>query len=255
MTELWDDKAQFLYHILNGQVRLVGGCVRDYLLGKDFADRDMATPLRPDEVITLLENNHIPHIDIGKNFGTIIAKVDKTPFEITTLRKDIQADGRHAIVTWTKLWHIDAKRRDFTINALYADINGKIWDYIGGINDLKTGHLRFIGPPEQRIKEDYLRILRYFRFFALMNVKKIPSDIFSAIQNQKDGLTQLSMDRRRDEMFKILKAPNTQHTLTIMQEAGLLIPALTQIIFSKKQKQYFQTHKMEKMLATFQFLV
>ena len=255
MMELWDNNAKALYHMLNGQVRLVGGCVRDYLLGKDFTDRDMATPLPPDEVIRLLEKNHISHVDIGKDFGTIIAKVKGTPFEITTLRKDIQTDGRHAVVTWTKLWHVDAKRRDFTINALYADINGKIWDYVGGINDLTKGQLKFIGAPEQRINEDFLRILRYFRFFALMNIKKIPPDTLSALQNQKEGLAQLSMDRRRDEMFKILKAPTPHRTLKIMQQAGILTPALTQIIFSKKQKLYFKKHEMEKMLATFQFLV
>ena len=255
MLELWDTNAKILYHILNGQVRLVGGCVRDYLLGKDFFDRDMATPLLPDEVIGLLETNHIPHVDIGKDFGTIIAKVNSIPFEITTLRKDIQTDGRHAVVAWTKLWHIDAKRRDFTINALYADINGKIWDYVGGVQDLKLYQLSFIGNPEKRIKEDYLRILRYFRFFTLMGLKQVPPDILTVIKKYKDGLNYLSMDRRRDEMFKILSAPYPQNTLKIMQQSGILTPALTEIIFSKKQKQYFQTHKMEKMLATFQFLV
>ncbi|MBP5343910.1 MAG: CCA tRNA nucleotidyltransferase [Alphaproteobacteria bacterium] len=255
MMELWDTKAQFLYNVLNGQVRLVGGCVRDYLLKKDFTDRDMATPLTPNQVIQLLEQHHISHVDIGKDFGTIIAKVNGTPFEITTLRKDIKTDGRHAVVAWTKLWHVDAKRRDFTINALYADKDGKIWDYVGGIRDLQQKQLRFIGKAEQRIKEDYLRILRYFRFFALMDLKEIPADILAAIQNNKQGLTQLSMDRRRDEMFKILTAPHPERTLKIMQQAELLTPALTQIIFSKKQKQYFQIHKMEKMLATFQFLV
>jgi len=255
MTTLWDNRSQILHHILNGQVRLVGGCVRDFLLNRSFADRDMATPLCPQEVIDLLDKNHIPHVDIGKDFGTIIAKLDGVPFEITTLRKDIKTDGRHAVVAWTNRWSTDARRRDFTINALYADITGKIWDYVGGLDDLKAAQLRFIGNPEQRIKEDYLRILRYFRFFALMHQKEMPADVMQAIQHTQDGLKTLSMERRRDEMFKILCASDSKKTLRVMQKLGLLTPVLTQIAFSKKQKQYFKQHNMEKMLATFQFLV
>ena len=102
MQRLWDQKALFLNKVLEGKIRLVGGCVRDYLLHKRFQDRDMATPLTPDEVVKLLEKNHIPHVDIGRAFGTIVAKIDGTPFEITTLRKDISTDGRHAVVSFTK---------------------------------------------------------------------------------------------------------------------------------------------------------
>ena len=133
MQKLWDEKALFLHKILDGKVRLVGGCVRDFLLHKRFEDRDMATTLTPDEVVARLEKNKIPYLDIGRAFGTIAAKVDGTPFEITTLRKDIKTDGRHAVVGFTKSWATDARRRDFTINALYADTKGKIYDYVGCI--------------------------------------------------------------------------------------------------------------------------
>ena len=163
MQKLWDKKALFLHRILDGQVRLVGGCVRDFLLHKRFTDRDMATPLTPDEVVARLTKNGIPYLEIGRAFGTIVAKVDETPFEITTLRKDIETDGRHAVVGFTKSWAVDAKRRDFTINALYADAHGKIYDYVGGLEDLKQGRVRFVGPALRRMHEDYLRLLRYFR--------------------------------------------------------------------------------------------
>ena len=163
MQQLWDKKALFLYRILNGQVRLVGGCVRDYLRHKRFKDRDMATLLTPDEVIMCLKKNNVEYLDIGRAFGTVVAKVHGTPFEITTLRKDIETDGRHAVVGFTKSWATDARRRDFTINALYADKNGKIYDYVGGVDDLKKGCVRFVGPAKKRMQEDYLRLLRYFR--------------------------------------------------------------------------------------------
>ena len=255
MTQLWDKRSLYLHKILKGRVRLVGGCVRDHLRGKHFQDRDMATTLTPNAVITLLDKAGIPHVDIGKDFGTVIAKVDGEPFEITTLRKDVKTDGRHAVVCWAKRWPTDAKRRDFTMNALYADVNGKIWDYVGGVEDLKNNRLQFIGPPAKRIKEDYLRILRYFRFFTAMKQTVVPADIQQAIQQNQSGLASLSMDRRRDEMFKLMCLPGANKTLKVMQRMGLLTPVLTDIRFSKKQYQYFTDHKMEKMLATFGFVV
>ena len=255
MIQLWDNHALFLYKILNGQVRLVGGCVRDYLCSKPFQDRDMATTLTPDKVVHLLEKANIPYVDIGKDFGTIIAKVDGVPFEITTLRKDIKTDGRHAVVVWAKRWSTDAKRRDFTINALYADVDGKIWDYVGGLDDLKHHILRFIGDPNKRIKEDYLRILRYFRFFSIMEQRVVPSNIQQAIQQNQQGLYTLSMDRRRDEMFKLICTPYAENTLQVMDSLGVLQSVLTHIPFSKRQLRYIRDQKLEKMLAKFDFFV
>lgn len=253
MQKLWDGKALFLYHVLDGQVRLVGGCVRDYLRHKRFQDRDMATPLTPDEVVSRLEKNHVPYLDIGRAFGTIVAKVDGTPFEITTLRKDIETDGRHAVVGFTKSWATDARRRDFTINALYADVNGKIYDYTGGLEDLKKGRVRFVGQAKKRMQEDYLRLLRYFRFWAKMGEKQVDKDVQKALPAIVPCLVQLSEDRRRDEMFKIIAGPRANTTLRTMKKLKVLNESLSHISFSKKQRKMIEQKRLEKILATFGF--
>ncbi|MBQ3695991.1 MAG: CCA tRNA nucleotidyltransferase [Alphaproteobacteria bacterium] len=253
MQKLWDKKALFLHRILGDKVRLVGGCVRDYLLHKHFQDRDMATPLTPDEVVNLLEKHHVPHVDIGRPFGTIIAKVDGTPFEITTLRKDVLTDGRHAVVKFTKSWAVDAKRRDFTVNALYADVHGKIYDYVGGIEDLKAGHLRFIGSAKKRMQEDYLRLLRYFRFWAKFGERDIDPDVKRAIPFVMPFISTLSLDRRREEMFQIITGKRAKTTLNKMKKLGVLNDALLSIKFSKKQQKIILDKRLEKMLASFGF--
>ena len=253
MQKLWDEKAAFLYHVLDGRVRLVGGCVRDYLLHKHFQDRDMATTLTPDEVVERLKKNNIQYLDIGRAFGTIVAKVEGTPFEITTLRKDIETDGRHAVVGFTKSWATDAKRRDFTINALYADKNGKIYDYTGGLGDLKNRRVRFVGDAKKRMQEDYLRVLRYFRFWAKMGEKQVAPDIQKALPKVIHFLGTLSIDRRRDEMFKIVTGPRAKTTLKATQKLNVLTQDLLEIPFSKKQRKIIADQGLEKMLATFGF--
>ena len=253
MQKLWDDNALFLYQILDGQVRLVGGCVRDYLRHKKFMDRDMATTLKPDEVIACLKKHKVPYLEIGRAFGTIVAKVEGTPFEITTLRKDIETDGRHAVVGFTKSWAVDARRRDFTINALYADINGKIYDYVGGLSDLKRGRVRFVGKAQKRMQEDYLRLLRYFRFWAQMGERHVHTDIKKALPEIVPSLGLLSMDRRRDEMFKIITGPRAYTTLQTMKKLNVLDESLLNISFSKKQRNVLGQKQLEKMLATFGF--
>ncbi len=253
MQKLWDQKALFLHRILDGKVRLVGGCVRDFLLHKKFTDRDMATTLTPDEVVSRLKKNDIPYLEIGRAFGTIVAKVAGTPFEITTLRKDIETDGRHAVVGFTKSWAVDAKRRDFTINALYADVRGKIYDYVGGLEDLKKRHVRFVGKAEKRMHEDYLRLLRYFRFWAKTGEKEIDRDVADAIPKILPFLKTLSIDRRRDEMFKIISGPRAKTVLDKMQKLKVLNESLLTLSFSKRQRQMFVQKDLEKMLATFGF--
>ena len=253
MQKLWNKKALFLYRVLDGQVRLVGGCVRDYLMHKRFQDRDMATPLTPDEVLTCLKKNGIPYLDIGRIFGTIVAKVNGTPFEITTLRKDIETDGRHAVVGFTKSWATDARRRDFTINALYADTNGKIYDYTGGLKDLKKRHLRFIGSPQKRMEEDYLRLLRYFRFWARMGERVIDVRVQKALPALIQKLGQLSVERRREELFKIITGPRAKTTLNLMRRLGVLNETLLSVPFSKKQRRFIALKGLEKMLANFGF--
>jgi len=253
MQKLWDKKSLFLYRVLDGQVRLVGGCVRDYLLHKRFQDRDMATTLHPDEIAARLQKCHIPFLEIGRAFGTIVAKVDGTPFEITTLRKDIETDGRHAVVGFTKNWATDARRRDFTINALYADINNRIYDYVGGLEDLKNRRVRFVGNAKKRMLEDHLRLLRYFRFWAKMGERQIDPTVQAALPKVVPLLAILSLDRRRDEMFKIITGPRARRTLKIMQEFNVLNESLLQISFSKKQRAILANKALEKMLATFGF--
>ena len=253
MQKLWDEKALFLHRVLGGQVRLVGGCVRDYLRHQKFHDRDMATPLTPDEVVACLEKHHIPYLEIGRVFGTIVAKVKGTPFEITTLRKDIQTDGRHAVVGFTKSWATDARRRDFTINALYADVTGRVYDYTGGLDDLQHKRLRFIGNPKRRMQEDYLRLLRYFRFWGQMGGRVVPFEIQCVLPLIIPCLHTLSEDRRRDELFKIVTGPRAQTVLTVMKKLDVLTEALTTIHFSKKQRKIIVEKRLEKMLATFGF--
>ena len=253
MQKLWDKKALFLHRILDGQVRLVGGCVRDHLLGRRFKDRDMATPLTPDEVVDRLTRYYVPYLEIGRAFGTIVAKVGGTPFEITTLRKDIETDGRHAVVGFTKSWATDARRRDFTVNALYADVHGKVYDYVGGVEDLNKHHLRFVGNPEQRMKEDYLRVLRYFRFWAQMGETKVDPEVQQALPKIIPYLATLSQDRRREEMFKIVTGPRAPEVLEMMRQLKVLNQNLLAVPFSKRQRKFIRAAGLEKMLATFGF--
>ena len=164
-------EAQIIFSYLNeigkeSKVRFVGGCVRKAICGENIDDIDLATSLEPDEVKKKLNKEYIKVIDTGISHGTVTAILNKKKFEITTLRKDVSTDGRHANVEFTLNWEQDASRRDFTINAIYADIDGRIFDPQNGISDLQKGEVKFIGSPSERIQEDYLRILRYFRFFT-----------------------------------------------------------------------------------------
>ena len=148
------------------KLRFVGGCVRDALLGQPVDDIDIATPYVPEQVIKFLQAAGLTVLPTGIDHGTVMAVIDGTGYEITTLRHDVSTDGRHAIVAYTDQWQEDAARRDFTFNALYLSTEGTLYDPWHGVQDLQNGIVRFIGDPQARIKEDYLRILRYFRFYA-----------------------------------------------------------------------------------------
>jgi len=148
------------------KLMFVGGCVRKLLNRETVNDIDIATNLSPDELKNILRENNINFIETGITHGTITVVINKIKFEITTLRKDVSTDGRHANVEFISDWEMDAKRRDFTINAIYSDLKGEIYDPLDGLTDLKNGIVKFIGDPNERIKEDYLRILRYFRFYT-----------------------------------------------------------------------------------------
>ena len=168
----------------------------------------MATSLKPDEVKDRLSKADIKFFDTGISHGTVTAILNKKKFEITTLRKDISTDGRHAKVEFTSNWEEDASRRDFTINAIYADIDGRIFDPLNGVADLKNGKIKFIGIPEERIQEDYLRILRYFRFFAHYSKTHHDQNDTRSIKRHINGLNRISNERIFDELKKILKLKN-----------------------------------------------
>ena len=188
--------------------RFVGGCVRKAICGENVDDIDLATSLEPNEVKKRLGIGEVKVIDTGISHGTVTAILNKKKFEITTLRKDISTDGRHAKVQFTTNWEEDASRRDFTINAIYADIEGRIFDPLNGISDLQNGIIKFIGSPEERIQEDYLRILRYFRFF--IHYSKIDHDqkIIGTIKQYINGINKISNERIFDELKKITNLKN-----------------------------------------------
>ncbi|MDH3662301.1 MAG: CCA tRNA nucleotidyltransferase, partial [Alphaproteobacteria bacterium] len=188
--------------------RFVGGCVRDALLGEADAnvDLDVATPLVPTDVVARLEAAGIKAIPTGIAHGTVTALVDGRAFEITTLRKDIACDGRHAEVEFTDDFREDAARRDFTINALSADRRGRLVDYFGGVEDLRAGRIQFVGEAKARVAEDYLRILRFFRFFARFGRPPADPLALAACQEGAPGLVRISGERIRNEMLKLLAA-------------------------------------------------
>lgn len=205
-----------------GEIRLVGGCVRDSLLKRNIRDIDISTDLYPNKVIEIFNHYNIKYIPTGIKYGTITAIIDKIEIEITTLRQDIKCDGRYAKIKFTNNWQEDAARRDFTFNALYCDITGKIFDYFNGLSDLQERKLKFIGNNETRICEDYLRILRVFRFYAQIKCKKIDQDILIACEKYADKIKYLSSERIQNEMLNLLKNSNSMEALSIMQDYKIL---------------------------------
>ncbi len=215
---------------LNGQVRLVGGVVRDTLAGVATKDIDLATPLAPEAVMTALKAAGLKAVPTGLAHGTVTAVAEGRPFEITTLRRDVATDGRHAEVAFTDDWREDAARRDFTINALYADpVTGEVFDYFGGLADLEAGIVRFIGAPLQRIAEDHLRILRFFRFHARFGSGGPDAASLSACQTRANDLMALSRERIAMELLALLALPNPAPTLALMIESGIFVPVLPEI--------------------------
>jgi poly(A) polymerase len=213
-----------------GVTRYVGGAVRDDLLKLPISDIDLATRLQPDEVIRRLEKARIKAVPTGIDHGTVTAVSDGHPFEITTLRRDVSTDGRRATVAFTDDWKEDAARRDFTINALSADPrSGEIFDYFGGLDDLQHRHIRFIGDPLQRIAEDHLRILRFFRFHARFGSGTPNAAALEACTKRANDLMALSRERIADELLKLLGVVDPAPTIAIMLEHDILKPVLPEI--------------------------
>ncbi len=231
---LWRDRPGFLRLLRTlgaerGDTRLVGGAVRDWLLGQSVADVDLATRLPPAEVIAALEGAGIRAVPTGLAHGTVTAIVGQTPYEVTTLRRDVQSFGRHAEVAFTDDWRLDAERRDFTINALYGDpLTGEIGDFFEGLEDLAARRVRFIGEPLARIAEDHLRILRFFRFSARY-AQTLDAAGLAACAARANDLMALSRERIRDELLKLLALAAPAQTLEAMLTNGILKPVLPEI--------------------------
>ncbi|MBA3668285.1 MAG: CCA tRNA nucleotidyltransferase [Sphingomonas sp.] len=214
----------------HGHARFVGGAVRDLLLGEVPGDLDLATTFSPDDVVARLEAAGIKAVPTGIEHGTVTAVASATVVEVTTLRADLATDGRRATVAFTDDWECDAARRDFTINALYADpFSGELFDYFGGLGDLKARTVRFIGEPLQRIAEDHLRILRYFRFHAGYGHGNPDPAALDACTARANDLMALSRERIADELLKLLALPDPTLTVRLMIERGIFAPVLPEI--------------------------
>ncbi len=218
------DTRQILTILGVDKARYVGGCVRNALLGVCVNDIDIAAALSPEDIIAALDRAGIKHIPTGLDHGTLTAVIDGTPYEITSLREDVSTDGRRAVVKFTNDWAMDARRRDFTVNAIYADIDGQIYDPTGqGLDDIAAPKFRFVGQAKDRVAEDYLRILRYFRFCAWYGQDaKLDTDALAACRGGIAGLKQLSAERVWSEMKKLLSAPNPVRIVHIMLTQGIL---------------------------------
>jgi len=211
---------------LGGNARFVGGAVRNALLGEAVNEIDIATPLPPDEVTRKLRAAGLDAVPTGIEHGTVTAISSGKPYEVTTLRRDVSTDGRRAVVAFTTDWVEDAQRRDFTMNALYAGADGEVADYVGGVADLTYGRVRFVGDPVRRIREDYLRILRLFRFHAWYGKGDLDAQALQAAASEKAGLGKLSGERIAKEVLRLLEAENPAPVLRIMAASGILAEIL-----------------------------
>jgi poly(A) polymerase len=204
------------------EARIAGGAIRNTLMGKPVSDIDIATTVTPDETERRAAAAGFKTVPTGKEHGTITVVAGGVPYEVTTLRDDVETDGRHARVVFGRDWKRDAERRDFTINALYATAEGEVVDLVGGLADIEARNLRFIGDADARIREDYLRILRFFRFFAWYGAGRPDADGLRACARLKDGLTRLSAERVWAELKKLLAAPDPSRALLWMRQTGVL---------------------------------
>jgi poly(A) polymerase/tRNA nucleotidyltransferase (CCA-adding enzyme) len=206
--------------------RIVGGAVRDALANLPIADIDLATPDPPDRIMAALSRAGLRAVPTGLAHGTVTAISNGRPFEITTLRRDVATDGRHAEVAWTDDWRADAARRDFTVNAMSLDRAGTVHDHFGGADDLASGRVRFVGDPATRIAEDYLRVLRFFRFWARYGRQPPDAEARAAIAAAVRHLKQLSAERVWSELKRILQAPDPAPAIALMAELGVLAEVL-----------------------------
>ncbi|WP_426959293.1 CCA tRNA nucleotidyltransferase [Muricoccus radiodurans] len=211
--------------------RAVGGVVRDVIAGRPVADVDVAAPMPPDEIARRLEAAGLRVHETGLSHGTVTAVLAGQPVEVTSLRRDVSTDGRHAVVEWTTNWREDAARRDFTINAMSLSAEGELWDYFGGREDLAAGRVRFVGDPATRLEEDHLRALRYFRFQARYGRGKPDAAAVAAIRGAVPKLSRLSVERVWMEVKRLLSAPDPAAAVALMDECGVLSAILGPLLF------------------------
>jgi poly(A) polymerase len=221
-----DGETRAVFDALAAPARFVGGCVRDLLLGRPVTDIDIATTLPPDAVIARLDRAGIKAVPTGFEHGTVTAVTAHRHFEITTLRIDVRTDGRRAEVAFTDDWAADAARRDFTVNALYCDADGAVYDPVDGLADLRARRIRFVGDPRQRIAEDVLRLLRFFRFQAQFGEEPLDRAGLAACRAAAPQLPSLAGERIWNELRKLLGAPDPATTLVVMSGNGILGPIL-----------------------------
>ncbi len=241
------------------EIRYVGGCVRKILNDEITDDIDLATNLTPDQVKQCLDKNQIKFFETGIEHGTITAVIDDQNFEITTLRKDVKTDGRHAVVEYTTNWKEDSLRRDFSINSIYSDLDGNLYDPNSGHKDLNTGIIKFIGDPETRIKEDYLRIIRYLRFYTEYSKIDHEINIIKIIKKNIEGLGKISKERQFNELKKILKLDNFLKLFknkTSCELFSLIFPQLKNFKkLSKLSKPQEKIFKNKSLIFIISFLV
>ena len=226
---LRDERLQAILSALASdgeEARVVGGAVRNHLFGEPIGDVDIATTCLPEETVRRAEAAGMKTVPSGIEHGTVIIGAGHHGFETTTLREDVETDGRRAKVRFGRDWEADARRRDFTVNALYCEADGTIVDHVGGLDDIESRAIRFIGEPEERIREDYLRILRFFRFFAWYGTGRPDTHGLLACTRLKDGLAGLSAERIWTEMRRLLEAPDPSRAILWMRQAGVLTRVL-----------------------------
>ncbi len=239
----WPETKTLLAHAQTQgiELRFVGGCVRDALLGRTVTDVDLATPTLPQDVLEKFKTDAIKTYPTGIDHGTITARIGETHFEITTLREDVACDGRHAEVVYSTDWKRDALRRDFTINALYANASGEITDFTDGVSDLNRKCLRFIGTPADRIVEDALRILRSFRFATELDFDMDAASLSACVQHA-NRIENLSGERIQQELFKLLSRMKNVKMLQLMHDKGVLQHVLPYSLNTKLDGALAHTH-------------
>lgn len=232
LSFLTDPKVKHLFSVMDGageELRVVGGAIRNALLGEPVHEIDFASTALPQANMARAQKAGLRCIPTGIDHGTVTILIEGTPFEITSLREDVETDGRRAVVRYGRNFEHDARRRDFTMNALSCRADGEIFDYVSGLADIERRHVRFIGDAIQRVREDYLRILRFFRFHAAYGEGALDGEAFHAAITEREGMHNLSRERIRAELLKLVVARNAAKVVAQMCGAGMLIPVLAGI--------------------------